>query len=169
MLRTDLPNRRIISTHRGGAEMKRLPLTIRINCLLSRAVVRLLWPPHLRYYLYTMEQLAWGTWMSCSYALSCLHMPGLSPGHTSTATCRRLHCDWNTAATNATTVRSKLHFFGCRSIGDWSATTIPKNRRPVGDRSATGGRLIANWLEMGCDWLATGWRLVGDGLATDYR
>ena len=75
----------------------------------------------------------------------------------------------NTAATNATTVWSKLHFFGCRSIGDWLATTIPKSRRPVEDRSATGWRLIANWLEMGCDWSATGWRLVGDRLATDYR
>ena len=59
--------------------------------------------------------------------------------------------------------------FGCRSIGDWSVTTIPKNRRPVGDGSVTGGRLIANWLEIGCDWSATGWRLVGDELATDYR
>ena len=75
----------------------------------------------------------------------------------------------NTAATNATTVRSKLHFFGCRSIGDWSATTIPKSRRPVEERSATGWRLIAKWFEMGCDWSATGWRQVGDGLATDYR
>ena len=56
-------------------------------------------------------------------------------------------------------MRSKTAFFGCRSIGDWSATTIPKNRRPVGDRLATCGRLIANWLEIGCDWSATGWRL----------
>ena len=60
-------------------------------------------------------------------------------------------------------------FFGCRSIGDWSATTIPKNRLPVGDRSATGGRLIANWLEIGCDWSATGWRLVGDRSAMSWR
>ena len=74
-----------------------------------------------------------------------------------------------TAATNATTVRSKLQFFGCRSIGDWSATTFPKCRRPVEDRSATGGRLIANWLEMGCDWSATGWRLVGDRSAMGWR
>ena len=57
----------------------------------------------------------------------------------------------------------------CRSIGDWSATTIPKNRRPVGDRSATGGRLIANWLEIGCDWSATGWRLVGHRSAMGWR
>ena len=75
----------------------------------------------------------------------------------------------NTAATYATTVRSKLHFFGCWSIGNWLATTIPKSRRPVEDRSATGWRLIANWMEMGCDWSATGRRQVGDGLATDYR
>ena len=74
-----------------------------------------------------------------------------------------------TAATNATTVQSKRHFFGCRSIGDWSATTIPKSRRPVEDRSATGGRLIANWLEMGCDWSATGWRLVVDRSAISWR
>ena len=93
----------------------------------------------------------------------------LSPGHTCTATCRRLPCDLKTAATNATTVRSKLHFIGCRSIGDRSATAILKNRRPVGEWSATGGRLIANWLEMGCDWSATRWRLVGEELATDYR
>ena len=59
----------------------------------------------------------------------------------------------------------KLHF----SVADQSATTFPKNRRPFGDRSATGGRLIANLLEMYCDWSATGWRLVGDELATDYR
>ena len=88
-----------------------------------------------------------------------------APGHTCTATCRRLPCDWKTAATNATTVRSKTAFFGCRSIGDWSATTIPKNRRPVGNRSATGGRLIANWLEIGCNWSATGRRWVGDWLS----
>ena len=55
-------------------------------------------------------------------------------------------------------------FFGCRSIGDWSTTTIPK----IGDQSATGGRLIANWLEMGCDWSATGWRLVGDRSAMGW-
>ena len=60
-------------------------------------------------------------------------------------------------------------FFGCRSIGDWSATTIPKSRRPVEDRSATGGRLIANWLEMGFDWSATGWRLVVDRSAISWR
>ena len=50
MLRTDklLRNRRIISTHRRGAEMKPLSLTIRINCLFSRSVVRLLRPQRLR-------------------------------------------------------------------------------------------------------------------------
>ena len=63
----------------------------------------------------------------------------------------------------------KLRFSVADQSDDWSATTIPKNRRPVGDRSATGGRLIANWLEIGCDWSATGWRLVGDKSATDYR
>ena len=93
------------------------------------------------------------TWWGFSFCLS--------PGHTCTATCRRLPCDWKTAATNATTVRSKTAFFGCRSIGDWSATSIPKIRRPVGDRSATGGRLIANSLEMGCNWSTTGRQLVG--------
>ena len=39
----------------------------------------------------------------------------------------------------------------------------------IGDRSATGGRLIANWLEMGCDWSATRWRLVGDRSAMSWR
>ena len=93
----------------------------------------------------------------------------ISPGHTCTATCRRLPCDQKTAATNATTVRSKTAFLGCRSISNWSATTIPKNRRPVSDRSATGGRLIANWLEMVWDWSATRWRLVGDRWAMSWR
>ena len=59
----------------------------------------------------------------------------------------------------------KLRF----SVADQSATTIPKNRRPVGDRSATGERLIANWLEIGCDWSATGWRLVGDRSTMSWR
>ena len=65
----------------------------------------------------------------------------------------------------------KLHFSVAdqSSTADWSATTIPKNRRPVGDRSATGGRLIANWLEMGCNWSATGWRVVGDRSAMTWR
>ena len=74
-----------------------------------------------------------------------------------------------TAATSATTVRSKVHFFGCRSIGDWSATTIPKNRRPVGDWWAIDCQLIENGLRLVGNWLATGRRQVGDGLATDYR
>ena len=125
----------------------------------------------------TMSDLHWGPSLSEVSHSQYLLIQGnracavnlLSPGHTCTATCRRLPCDWKTAATNATTVRSKTAFFGCRSIGDWSATTVPKNRRPFADRSATGGRLIANWLEMGCDWSATRWRLVGDELATDYR
>ena len=39
----------------------------------------------------------------------------------------------------------------------------------IGDRLATGGRLIANWLEMGCDWSATRWRLVGDRSAMSWR
>ena len=47
-------------------------------------------------------------------------------------------------------MRSKLHFFGCRSIGDWSATAIPKNRdclqplQLVGDQSPTSRRPVAN-------------------------
>ena len=92
-----------------------------------------------------------------------------SPGYICTATCRRLPRDWKAAATNATHCAIKTAFFGCRSIGDWSVTTIPRNRRPVGDRSATGARLIANWLEMGCDWSASGWRLVGDRSAMGWR
>ena len=40
-----LRNRRIISTLRREAEMKRLALAIRINCLSSWAVVKLLRPP----------------------------------------------------------------------------------------------------------------------------
>ena len=47
------------------------------------------------------------------------------------------------------------------------------NRRLVGDnypkKSATGGRLIANWLEMGCDWSAPRWRLVGDRSVMSWR
>ena len=74
-----------------------------------------------------------------------------------------------TAATNATTVRSKLQFFGCRSIGNWSATTIPKSRRPVEDRSAIDCQLIGNGLRLVGNWLATGRWQVADGLATDYR
>ena len=93
----------------------------------------------------------------------------LSPSHTCTATCRRLPCDWKTAATNATKVRSKTAFFGCRSIGDWSATTIPKNRRPVGDWWAIDCQLIGNGLRLVGNSLATGRRQVGDELATDYR
>ena len=72
-----------------------------------------------------------------------------------------------TAATNATTVQSKLQFFGCRSIGDWSATTIPKSRRPVEDWWAIDCQLIGNGLN--CDWSATGWRLVGDKSAMGWR
>ena len=44
-----LQNWRIISTCRRGAEMKHVSLTIQINCLSSWAVVRLLWPPRLRW------------------------------------------------------------------------------------------------------------------------
>ena len=66
-----------------------------------------------------------------------------------------------TAATSATTVRSKVHFFGCRSIGDWSATTIPKNRRPVGDWWAFDCQLIGNGLRLVDNWLVTGrWQLI---------
>ena len=39
----------------------------------------------------------------------------------------------------------------------------------IGDQSATGRRLSANWLEMGCDWSATRWRLVGDRSAMSWR
>ena len=97
-----------------------------------------------------------------------LHVCGLKPrSHmycNLSATALRL----KTAATSATTVRSKTAPFGCRSIGDWSATTIPKNRRPVGDRSATDCKWFGNGLRSIGNWLATGRRLVGDGLATDY-
>ena len=54
-------------------------------------------------------------------------------------------------------------------VADQSVTGRRQLSLKIGDRSATGGRLIANWLEMGCDWSATRWRLVGDELATDYR
>ena len=39
----------------------------------------------------------------------------------------------------------------------------------IADQSATGWRVIANWLEMGCDWSATRWRLVGDRSAMSWR
>ena len=68
-----------------------------------------------------------------------------------------------TAATSATTVRSKLHFFSCRSIGDWSATTVPKNWRPVGDWWAIDCQLIGNGLRLVGNWLATGRRQVSMG------
>ena len=58
-----------------------------------------------------------------------------------------------------------LHF----SVADQSGTGRRQLSLKIGDRSATGGRLIANWLEMGYDWSETRWRLVGDELATDYR
>ena len=60
-----------------------------------------------------------------------------------------------TAATNATTVRSKRHFF---SVADQSATGRRQLSLKVGD-----------WLEMGCDWSATGWRLVVDRSAISWR
>ena len=63
-----------------------------------------------------------------------------------------------TAATNATTVRSKLHF----SVADQSASGRRQISLKIDDHSATGGRLIVNWLKMGCDWSATSWWLVGD-------
>ena len=55
------------------------------------------------------------------------------------------------------------------SAADQSTTGRRQLSLKIGDQSATGGRLIANWLEMGCDWSATRGRLVGDELATDYR
>ena len=63
--------------------------------------------------------------------------------HTCTATCRWLKNSCNQC--NHCAIKNCV--FGCRSIGDWSATTIPKNRRPVGNRS---------WL-VG-DWLPTDWK-----------
>ena len=59
----------------------------------------------------------------------------------------------------------KLHF----SVANQSATGRRQLSLKIGDRSATGGRLIANWLEMGCDWSATRWRLVGDRSAMSWR
>ena len=59
----------------------------------------------------------------------------------------------------------KLRF----SVADQLATGWRQLSLKIGDQSAIGRRLIANWLEIGCDWLATGRRQVGDELATDYR
>ena len=96
-----------------------------------------------------------------------LSFVSLGPGHTCTATCRRMPCNWKNAATNATTMRSNMHVFECRSIDDWSATTILKIRWPV--RSLTVGRLIAKSLEMDYNWSATGWRMVGYKSAMGWR
>ena len=59
----------------------------------------------------------------------------------------------------------KLHF----SVADQSATGRRQLSLKKGDWSVTGGRLIVNWLEMGCDRSATGWRLVGDRSAMSWR
>ena len=59
----------------------------------------------------------------------------------------------------------KLHF----SVADQSATGRRQLSLKIGDHLATGGHLIANLLEMGCDWSATGWQLVGDRSAMSWR
>ena len=55
------------------------------------------------------------------------------------------------------------------SVADQSATGRRQQSLKIGDQSTTGRRLIANWLEMGCNWSATGWRLVGDRSAMGWR
>ena len=88
-----------------------------------------------------------------------------SPGYTCTATCRRLPCDWKAAATNATTVRSKLHF----SVADQSPTGRWQLSLEIGDQSATDRRLVRDWLPTDWKWVAIGRQLVGDWSATGQR
>ena len=59
MFRTEnlLRNRRIISTHRRAAWMKRLSMTIGINCLSSRAMFRLFQLPSLYWWCWPMSRL----------------------------------------------------------------------------------------------------------------
>ena len=66
-------------------------------------------------------------------------------------------------------MRSKTAFFGCRSIGDWSAIS----RRSVGERSATDWRSVGDWLTtiswafvFDCRFLEIGRQLIGDQSAT---
>ena len=69
-------------------------------------------------------------------------------------------CDQNcifSVADQSATVRRQLSL----KIDDQLATS----RRPVGDWWA----INYSWLEMGCDWSATGWRLVGDRSAMARR
>ena len=78
-----LRNRRIISARRG-AEMKRLSLTIWINCLSSRAVVGLIRPPGLR------RPVSWLSLHSC-------HLKWFNKEHTQYCTIYllgRLHSRW---------------------------------------------------------------------------
>ena len=62
------------------------------------------------------------------------------------------------------------------SVADQSATGRRQLSLKIGDQSAIGRRLVGVWcqligngLRLVGNWLATGRRQVGDGLATDYR
>ena len=101
-------------------------------------------------------------WFSLMFDTKCYIQPSLKPPS-------HMYCNLS-----ATALRLKNSCNQCNHCVIKNCIfRLQINRRQlslkIGDRSATGGQLIANWLEMGCDWSATRWRLVGDRSAMSWR